>query len=53
MRITEARLEDAEEHEYGLRFLHEQSLERISALKAIKSELLSRIEAINKEINQP
>jgi hypothetical protein len=49
MRVTEARLSDAIDHERDLRILHGHAYDKAQALKAFKADLIARSEAITKE----
>jgi hypothetical protein len=53
MRVTEARLSDAIDHERDLRILHGHAHDRLQALKANKADLIARSEAIMKENKTP
>jgi hypothetical protein len=49
MRVVDARLSDAIDHERDLRILHGHAYDRAHALKANKADLIARSEAITKE----
>jgi len=46
MRITDARLSDARDHEEGLRALHAAANDRVAWLRSIKRDLQSRVDSI-------
>lgn len=47
MRIIEARLSDAIDHEEGLRTLHAQAEAKVVLLRAIKRDLEARVDSIS------
>jgi hypothetical protein len=49
MRVVDARLSDAIDHERDLRILHGHAYDRAQALKANKADLIARSEAITRE----
>jgi len=46
MRITDARLSDAIDHEEGLRALHDAAKDRVALLRSIKRDLQARVDSI-------
>lgn len=46
MRITDARLSDAIDHEEVLRSLHDAANARVALLRSIKSDLQARVDSI-------
>ena len=46
MRITDARLSDATDHEEGLRALHDAANARVELLRSIKLDLQARVDSI-------
>lgn len=46
MRITDARLSDAIDHEEGLRSLHEAATDRVALLRSIKRDLQAKSDSI-------
>jgi len=46
MRITDARLSDAIDHEEGLRCLHDAATDRVALLRSIKRDLQARVDSI-------
>jgi len=46
MRITDARLSDAIDHEEGLRLLHDAATDRVALLRSIKRDLQARVDSI-------
>jgi hypothetical protein len=46
MRITDARLSDAIDHEEGLRSLHDAAIDRVTLLRSIKRDLQARVDSI-------
>jgi hypothetical protein len=49
MRVVDARLSDAIDHERDLRILHGHAYDQAQALKAAKADLIARSEAITRE----
>jgi len=52
MRITDARLSDAIDHEEGLRSLHDAATDRVALLRSIKRDLQARVDSISSANSQ-
>jgi hypothetical protein len=52
MRITDARLSDAIDHEKRLRALHDTATDRVALLRSIKRDLQARVDSISSP-NEP